>query len=89
MAKKKTSNPLGPQQIVIVARGWVFVGNVTESSDRITITNARNIRYWGTTRGLGQLAESGPTPTTKLDPIGTVIVPMRAVIGIIVCKSSW
>lgn len=89
MAKKKTPNKLGPQQIVIADRGWVYVGNVAESSDRITITNARNIRYWGTTRGLGELAESGPTPTTKLDPIGTVIVPMRAVIGIILCKSAW
>jgi len=89
MAKKKSSNPLGPQQIVIADRGWVYVGNATESSDRVTITNARNIRYWGTTRGLGELAESGPTATTKLDPIGTVVVPMRAVIGIIACKSAW
>ena len=85
----ETNNGMGHQQIVIADRGWVFVGKVVENGDKLLIENARCIRYWGTTRGLGQLAESGPTDSTKLDPIGRMILPMRAVIGIIACKTAW
>jgi hypothetical protein len=88
-ARKQEAVSMGPQQIVIVDRGWVYVGQAEESVDKITIRNARVIRIWGTTAGLGQLAEGGPTPTTKLDPIGTVVAPMRAVISIIACKTAW
>lgn len=80
---------MGPQQIVVADRGWVWVGKTEEIGDKLIITDARCIRYWGTDRGLGQLADSGPTPTTKLDPTGTVSVPLRAVIALIACKSAW
>lgn len=80
---------MGPQQIVIADRGWVWVGKTRKVGDDLVIENARTIRYWGTTRGLGELAESGPTKTTKLDPIGTMLVPMRAVIGRLACKTEW
>ena len=69
--------------IVVADRGFVYVGSVEFGADWCIITNARNIRYWGTTGGLGELALNGPTPTTKLDPITTVRVPMRAVISVI------
>lgn len=80
---------MGPQQIVIMDRGWVLVGKTSESGENIEITDARCIRYWGTSRGLGELAEDGPTKTTKLDPMGRVIVPKRAVIAVIACKTEW
>ena len=69
--------------IVVVDRGFVYVGDVRCGPEWCIITNARNIRCWGTTRGLGQLALEGPTKETKLDPIRTVRVPMRAVISVI------
>lgn len=88
--KKDETNPImGPQQIVIADRGWVWVGQAKRERDVLVVENCRTIRYWGTTRGLGELAESGPTGTTKLDPVGRLVVPMRAVIGIIACKSAW
>jgi hypothetical protein len=75
-------------QIVVVDRGFVYVGQVTLEPDWCTIREARNIRYWGTTRGLGQLALEGPTTTTKLDEIGIVRIPMRALISLIDTKES-
>lgn len=81
--------PMGPQQIVVLDRGWVLVGKTEESGDKLVISDARCIRYWGTTAGLGQLADSGPTEKTKLDPMGCVIAPLRAVIAVIACKSTW
>ena len=67
-------------KIVVLDRGWVFVGDVSASADALTISNASCIRRWGTHRGLGQLAADGPQPGTELDPSGTVRAPMRAVI---------
>ena len=62
------SKPLGPVQIVVADRGWIFVGNVEEHPDKtVTISNCRNIRRWGTTKGLGEL-ENGPLPSTVADP---------------------
>jgi hypothetical protein len=68
----ETSATLGPCRIIVADRGWVFVGNCEDHADgTITISNARNIRLWGTTKGLGELSE-GPLSGTKYDKYGTV-----------------
>lgn len=76
------------QQIVIAQRGWVFVGNVERSGDDVTITDAKCIRRWGTTKGLGELAAGGPLKSTVLDPIGTVRLHALAVVASIDCEES-
>ena len=68
--------------IVVLDRGFVYVGKVTVEGDWCLIANAKNIRVWGTTNGLGELV-NGPTKSTKLDAVGNVRAPMRAVISII------
>ncbi len=73
------------QNIVVLDRGFVYVGDVTIDGDFATITNAKNIRYWGTKKGLGELT-NGPLAETKLDEIGIVKAPMRAVIHFVPCK---
>ena len=80
---------LGPQQIVIADRGWVWVGKSRFEGENLVIEDARCIRFWGTTSGLGQLAEYGPTPKTKLDQVGRIIVSRRALIARIACKTAW
>ena len=54
----------------------------------VRINEARNIRRWGTTRGLGELV-SGPLANTVLDLVGTVLVPKRAIIAFIPCARNW
>lgn len=61
--------------IVVVDRGFVYVGHTKCDKDWCVITDARNIRKWGTTEGLGELARLGPQKDTKLDLVGTVRVP--------------
>jgi hypothetical protein len=75
-------------KIVIADRGFVWVGKVTTTKAGLRIENARCIRRWGTTTGLGQLID-GPMPETVLDQVGTVEVPLRAVIGVILCNRDW
>ena len=73
------------QHIVVLDRGFVYVGSVTEYPDKIRISNAKCIRRWGTTKGLGQLV-TGPTDETVLDETGTVIAYRHAVIHLIPCQ---
>lgn len=66
--------------IVVMDRGFVYVGDVQVEDGCCVIENARNIRFWGTTEGLGELALNGPTEKTKLDPVGTVRASTRAIV---------
>lgn len=75
-------------EIVIAQRGWVFVGDVTEEGDKVIITKAKNIRRWGTTKGLGQIASNGPTEHTVLDPAGTVTLHPLTIVARIDCTGD-
>jgi len=72
--KKAKNLPATRKQIVILNRGWVVVGDYHEDKEFGVIENASVIRVWGTTAGIGELAEKGPLPNTKLDPCPTVRV---------------
>lgn len=78
----------GGLSIVVLDRGFVYVGSVVQEGEWLVIHEARNIRQWGTERGLGQLALEGPTKKTVLDECGTVRVNMRAVLHLLACNSS-
>jgi hypothetical protein len=81
--------PDGEYKIVVLDRGFVYVGAVKMDGDFVVIGNAKNIRVWGTTKGLGELV-SGPLSGTKLDRVGTVRAPMRALISLIdVEQGKW
>jgi hypothetical protein len=69
--------------IVVADRGFVYIGDVEYTPEMCVVRNARNIRIWGTNRGLGQLALSGPTKDTVLDDVGVVRIPIHAVISLI------
>ncbi len=78
------------KQIVILNRGWVVVGNFSEKGDDCTLTNASVIRSWGTTKGLGELAENGPLTSTKLDSCPNVhFNKMTMVARMDVDESKW
>jgi len=77
-------------QIAVLDRGFVYVGQVRQDGDFLVIEQAKNVRRWGTSRGLGQLATEGPQPNTTLDPVGTVRAPVRACIHLIDCQvDKW
>lgn len=75
--------------IVVLDRGFVYAGTVEVKGDWLNIHDAKNIRRWGTTKGLGELV-NGPLPSTEFDKYGEISVPLRAVIHTIKCKpQSW
>jgi len=76
-------------KIAVLDRGFVYIGRVEWKGTVLTITDARCIRRWGTTRGLGELV-NGALPETILDTVGTIHVPEHALIHLIdVVESAW
>jgi hypothetical protein len=64
-AKTKTAN--GRPVIVCTEHRGVFFGYSDDTSgDVIHLRDARMAIYWGTTRGVMQLAETGPTGSSKI-----------------------
>lgn len=76
-------------QIVIIDGGFVYVGHCECDTKWFSISGARNVRKWGTTRGLGQL-HNGPTADTVLDDKIEVLVPLGRIIHMIRCDpEKW
>lgn len=87
--KDAVPDTAGDIKIAVLDRGFVYVGHIEVAEDFLIISKAHNIRVWGTTKGLGELV-SGPTSNTKLDKVGTVRVPNRALISLIdVEQTKW
>jgi len=77
-------------RIVILQRGWVFVGMYHQDGHQCKLTKCQNIRNWGTTKGLGEIAKNGPTSDTKLDPTSDVEFHALTVIATIKCnEDKW
>ena len=77
-------------RIVIADRGHVWVGRVVTDDEWVYVRDASAIRIWGTTKGLGEIAEGGPTAKTVLDKCGEVHIARRALIALSPCKeSAW
>lgn len=67
--KKPKTISDGGIRICILQRGWVVVGKYSQNGSECKLTDANVVRVWGTTKGLGELAQNGPiTDKTKLDP---------------------
>lgn len=77
-------------QIVVLDRGFIYVGETKTDGAFVIITNAKNIRRWGTSKGLGELAREGKKQNTILDNVGTVKAPYHSLQHMIPCEvSAW
>ncbi len=78
------------KNIVVLQRGWVVVGELYKQGHDCILKNASVIRNWGTTKGLGEIAENGKTDKTILDPSPEISFNELTVILFIKCnESKW
>jgi len=78
------------KQIVVLQRGWVVIGDISKTAEEVTIKNCSVIRIWGTSNGLGEIAENGATAKTKLDKCPNMTVhPLSVVLYMNVNISNW
>jgi len=79
----------GDIKIVILQRGWVYVGRFERNDNDCKLHNAYVIRKWGTTKGIGELANEGKKADTILDKCyGVVEFDYLTVVCTITCKES-
>ena len=62
----------GDIKIVILQRGWVYVGRFERTGNDCKLHNASCIRIWGTKKGLAELV-NGVTKDTVLDKCDGVV----------------
>lgn len=80
--------PTGDIKIVILPRGWVMIGRFSKDGSNCKLENASSIRRWGTTKGLGELAEKGKLKDTILDYCGVVEFHELTTIATIQCRED-
>ena len=62
----------GDIKIVVLQRGWIYIGRFERIGNDCKLHNAYNIRSWGTTKGLPELV-NGATQNTKLDKCDGIV----------------
>jgi hypothetical protein len=62
----------GDVKIVVLQRGWVYIGRFERTGNDCKLHNAYCIRTWGTTKGLQELV-NGATNSTKLDKCDGIV----------------
>jgi hypothetical protein len=78
----------GDIKIVILQRGWIYIGRFEKNGNDCRLHNAYCIRTWGTTKGLCELV-NGATSSTKLDKCeGIVEFDWLTVVHTITVNSS-
>jgi len=87
---KEVKEFTGDIKIVVLQRGWIYIGRFERNGNDCRLHNAYNIRLWGTTKGLSELV-NGATSKTILDKCdGTVEFDWLTVIHTITCnQSAW
>ena len=79
--------------IVVIESGFTYIGKIDVLEHEVlgkvcVLSDASNIRRWGTNKGLGQLALQGKQQDTVLDFVGTVSVPIGKILHIIELSES-
>lgn len=75
----------------MIDNGFVHVGDcefIESPRPIVKMSNCKNIRQWGTSKGLGELA-TGPTEKSQVDDCGTVLVPFDRVVFFLQVTSGW
>lgn len=79
----------GDVRIVILQRGWVMVGRLERGDQVCKLHQAAVVRIWGTTKGLPEIANGGPTAKTVLDKCdGVVEFHPLTIIATIACRED-
>ena len=89
-AKKGTGLP-SKIKIAILQRGWVAIGRYSvDKNGDCHLADAKIIRTWGTTNGLGEIALNGPTSITKMDDCTPISYnPMTSIFHMDVNEEAW
>ena len=78
----------GDRHIVVLDRGWIFVGNLSCKDDVYTLSNCKNIRKWST-GGFGALSRSAKESGATMDDAAPLRFDKRAMIFVVPVGADW
>ncbi len=84
----KSEQPTGDRYIVVLPRGWIGVGNVTEEDGTCRIANCYNLRRWEK-NGFGGVTTDPKAAGVHLDKCADIIYRRDAEILRVPIAESW
>ena len=78
--------PKGNRAIIVVDRGWIFVGDVTRENGRILLSRALHVFKWEAVGFAGMIEN---TAKADLRKIADVDIPEDAEIFCVPVKEDW
>jgi hypothetical protein len=86
--KDSARPPTGKRAIVVVDRGWIFAGDVTEENGRIRISRAVHVFRWESI-GFSGMIDSPKSNKVTLKPIADVDMPSNAEVFRVPVPDDW
>ena len=83
-----SSRPTGSRCIVVLDRGWIFVGNLSTDGGVSTLSSAANIRKWGS-GGFGGLTADPKGAGAVLDQCEDITFDERAPLFCVPVPEDW
>jgi hypothetical protein len=71
------TQPNGNRAVVVVDRGWIFAGDVTEKDGRLRLSRALHVLRWESV-GFAGLIDNPKTAKAVLKPVSDVDMPADA-----------
>ena len=79
----------GNRHLVVLDRGWIFVGNLTKAPNGgYCLTHAQNVRSWGK-NGFGGLTKDPKAAEVKVDDCSGLMFDESAVIFTVPVPDDW
>ncbi|MHC5062127.1 MAG: hypothetical protein ACYTFK_13765 [Planctomycetota bacterium] len=85
-----TEQPEGPRHIVVLDRGWIFVGDLSQDpvNQMYALSNCVNIRKWSKL-GFGGLSKSAKESGATLDNCADIHFHPRAMVFCVPINGDW
>ena|SRR3990167_3288713 len=80
--------PNGNRAVVVVDRGWIFAGDVTEENGRIKLARALHVFSWQSVGFAGMVADP-KKGKADLRPVADVDIPKDAEVFRVAVGESW
>lgn len=78
----------GKRAVVVVDRGWIFAGDVTEENGRVKLTRAVHVFSWQSV-GFAKMIADPKSGKADLRPIADVDIPKDAEVFRVPVGDSW
>ena len=86
---RKAQAPRGPRCVLVVDRGWIFAGDLSEHGDYVRLDRAVHVFGWSGI-GFAKMIELGAaSDTADLRPCAPVEVPKGSIIFRVPVSERW